>query len=102
MPSEEPPKLSDAEITAALVEVLQSWPLYRTFKYRADTGPALVPDVITLHCDNCGKEQSWQTSFYGGEDGRRGFTTKEYKYRNCGGRVTRYFLYWWQQPDKSF
>ena len=93
--------LTDKEVEEALAEALQSWPLYRQLRYLGGERRNTVPELLTLVCDNCGKEQLWRTGSYGDENNMTGFSSKEYTCRNCDHRVTRYYLYWARQTDKS-
>jgi hypothetical protein len=89
------PKFSDAELVAKLSEVLQSWPLYRKFRYSGSTH-GFVPEEISLFCPNekCNKEQLWHAQIYTGQQ-RCGWCEKDYTCKNCGKSVTRYYFYWY-------
>src|SRR5215467_1280359 len=88
------PNLDDALLLHALKEILESWPLYRVFRYTG-SDHSFVPEEIFLFCDNekCGKEQWWRAQIYTGVQ-KSGFNQKEYTCRNCGRNVTRYYFYW--------
>ena len=47
----EPPRLNDAELIVRLAEVLEKWPLYRTFRYSGSIY-GFVPAEISLFCNN--------------------------------------------------
>lgn len=90
----EAPRLDDAELIERLREVLELWPLYRTFRYSGSTY-GFVPAEISLFCNNqkCNKEQLWHAEIYTGQQ-KSGFNQKEYKCKNCGENVTRYYFFW--------
>src|ERR1700733_6277948 len=94
MPDAQPLKLDDAELTMRLAEILQTWPLYRIFRY-SGSGYGFVPTEISLFCDNdkCMKEQLWHAEIYTGQQ-KSGFNQKEYTCKNCGRSTTRYYFYW--------
>lgn len=81
--------------------ILQTWPLYRVFQYTGADQMVVLPKHISLHCDNCNKETVWETGHYGGEDNRSGFTTKEYRCRNCGHMSTAYYFYWRKEKQHT-
>ncbi len=98
-------QLSDTELEAKLQEILQSWPLYRSFTYEGAANVESLPKRISLHCDNCGKEQLW-----GNLDSRTDFPdipydgflpARRYACKNCGQEVVRYFVYWSRKKDGS-
>lgn len=78
--------------------MLQTWPLYRTLHYDGAETVKLVPEHLSLFCENCKLETFWETSFYsnegGGEGNRGGFTQKAYKCRNCKRMGVTYYFYW--------
>jgi hypothetical protein len=95
------PELDDAELLHKLTQVLEQWPLYREFRYSGSTY-GFVPEEISLFCTNekCNKQQLWHAQIYTGEQ-KSGWNEKEYKCKNCGQNVTRYYFYWWGSASSS-
>lgn len=96
-------QVSDTELWAKLEEILQSWPLYRSFTYEGAPNIGSLPNRISLHCDNCGKEQLWENL-----DSRTDFPdimhngflpARRYACKNCEQEIVRYFVYWSKEKD---
>ena len=84
-----------------LQSVLQAWPLYRVFQYTGADEVIVLPINISLYCGNCKQETLWATSHYHGEDNRSGFTSKQFKCRNCGVRTIAYYFYWRKEEQHT-
>ncbi|MGO9403261.1 MAG: hypothetical protein ACLPVW_07300 [Terriglobales bacterium] len=91
-------ELTDDQLLERLKEAFESWPLYRTLHY---TGADLsyLPAEISLFCSNCKNTQRWQRySQFGRFDpagnSRTGFTSEQYRCRNCAFSVVQYYFYW--------
>ncbi|HET8923618.1 MAG TPA: hypothetical protein VFN26_11560 [Candidatus Acidoferrum sp.] len=95
MPTE---KFTDAQLTAKLQVVLQTWPLYRVLQYDGADNVTYVPKVLKLFCEDCKFESDWETSFSSYETARGGnkigFTQKTFACRNCGKKSVTYHFYW--------
>jgi len=77
-----------------MATILQTWPLYRLFEYTGAEQVATLPKYLSLFCDNCAKNTFWEAHFYSGENNKDGFTSKQYKCRNCANRQCSYYFYW--------
>jgi hypothetical protein len=104
----EDPKMAQARI----LEVLQSWPLYRKFRYTANLkgerigGQAgqqvfyylLLPQELRLYCSHpkCKNDQRWEIAGENRiwEHEGEPLTHKTYGCRNCGESVVDFFIYW--------
>jgi hypothetical protein len=93
MAEKEIPVLDEKQLEAKLKEILETWPLYREFRYKGGEGSSTVPLHLSLSCSYCGKEQSWETH-YAVSNQRTGFSGADYNCRNCDKRVTKYFFFW--------
>ena len=97
------------ELTEGLIEVLQSWPIYRRFEYGdhdrhfLDSEGAtfgVLPEEITLPCRTCTSEQRWRRTEGGvGVEGWV-YLNKEphvtvYKCINCEQRTVYFTFYWY-------
>ena len=99
------PQLSNMELIEKLREILQSWPLYRCFSYQGEGANLNLPSEISLHCDNCGKEQLWENldSSVSFPDTRYdGFVPeRSYRCKNCEQSRETYYGYWYRRKDLS-
>jgi len=92
---------TDEELQTKLEVVLQTWPLYRMFKYTGADRVITVPKYLSLFCENCNKDTFWETHLYNGENNRGGFTSKQFKCRNCGNRTFTYYFYWEKEQQNT-
>jgi hypothetical protein len=99
--SEQPAKQTTEQIEDLIRDALQSWPLYRELRYQGGSS-ARVPTLLVLFCDLCGNQEIWETTFHQFEENTTGFGVKEYKCRNCAGRVARFYFYWARQDDGRY
>ncbi len=101
------------ELTEGLIEVLESWPLYRRFEY---TDPdrhfldaegetfGVLPQEIVLPCSNCKGDGRWRRTGGGvGGEGRI-YLNKEphnasYTCNGCDRREIYFAFYWYLTPD---
>jgi hypothetical protein len=81
--------------------VLQTWPLYRVFQYTGADNALTVPKFLSLFCPNCQKETFWETGIYAGDNHRDGFTSKQFKCRNCTSRWVTYYFYWKKEEQHT-
>jgi hypothetical protein len=93
--------VTDNDLRAKMEIVLRAWPLYRVFQYTGADQVVKVPKYLSLFCDNCGQDTFWETSFYTTESNRSGFTSKQYKCRNCTQRHCTYYFYWYKEEQTS-
>ena len=107
-------------LVAYLTEILETWPLYREFKYQAKhhskmagyTGQqevhfALLPETLTLFCDQeeCRKERAWElrgghadgTQVYFG--GQRHFMKGSIRAEIAVRILFEYFFLWKETAD---
>jgi hypothetical protein len=91
----------DEELLAKLQVVLQTWPLYRVFRYTGADNVTIVPKYLSLFCENCKKDTFWETDVYSGENNRGGFNRKQFKCRNCGHRYFTYYFYWKKEEQST-
>jgi len=93
--SQKIPSVTDSELKAKLREILEQWPLYREYVYTGSS-EMLLPGEISMFCDSpkCGKEQLWENNTAGRFGHKIGWSTTDYKCRNCRTH-TVYFLYYW-------
>ena len=97
------------ELTEGLIEVLQSWPLYRRFEYSEqdrhfldseDATFGVLPQEIILPCKTCKTEQRWRRTGGGvGAEGRIYLNTEPhdaiYKCQVCDRREVYFTFYWY-------
>ncbi len=97
------------DLTEGLIEVLQSWPLYRRFEYADHDRHFLdaegetfgvLPQEITLPCKTCKSEPRWRRTGGGvGGEGRIYLNAEPhgaiYKCRNCDRREISFTFYWY-------
>ncbi len=96
-----------ARLLKQIAGVLQSWPLYRNYRY--DEGSLLIanpgyapvfrlPSEISLPCTDCKNEQRWKcgdrTVF-----GNGGFQRTSYVCKNCEKSGMTYFVFWNEAED---
>src|SRR5690349_14074533 len=98
-----PVTITEEQLEAKLREILETWPLYRTFQYTGAFGNKL-PNEIRLFCGKsvCKKEQQWRLSGFAASytHHKRDFLEVIYTCRNCGVATIRYYLFWGgQMPD---
>jgi len=92
---------SAKELLVKLQIILQTWPLYRVFQYTGTDNVSTVPQYLNLFCDNCEKDTFWETHLYSGETNNTGFTSKQFKCRNCGSSQTTYYFYWKKEQQHT-
>ena len=92
---------TDEELRNKLEVVLQTWPLYRVFRYTGADNVTIVPEHLSLFCENCKKDTFWETDLYRGENNRTGFNRKQFKCRNCGLRYVTYHFYWKKENQST-
>jgi hypothetical protein len=98
-------RFTDEQLEDKLMEALESWPLYRELTYQGSGSITFVPQYLNLFCDNCDHVTIWETHVYRGdahnlpENNKRGFGHKEYRCRNCGRGLVRYWFYWIENKD---
>ncbi len=102
------------ELTEGLIEVLQTWPLYRRFEYAdhdrhfLDAGGetfGVLPQEIILPCKTCKAEQRWgRTGNRVQAEGRIYLNSEPhnaiYKCTNCD-RQEVYFTFFWYLTDQG-
>ncbi len=93
--------ITDEQLQTKLQVVLQTWPLYRQLNYTGGDQVKVVPQHLSLFCDNCNKDTFWETYIYPGQNNKEGFKEKEYKCRNCGNRTVTYYFYWNKQKNNT-
>jgi len=93
--------ITDEQLRTKLQVVLQTWPLYRQLNYTGGDQVKVVPQHLSLFCDNCNKDTFWETHIYAGLNNKEGFTEKQYKCRNCGNRTVTYYFYWNKQKNNT-
>ncbi len=93
--------ITDEQLRTKLQVVLQTWPLYRQLNYTGGDQVKVVPQHLSLFCDNCNKDTFWETHIYAGLNNKEGFTEKQYKCRNCGNRTVTYYFYWKKQQNNT-
>lgn len=89
-------QLTDEILVEELKIILESWPLYREFRYDGAEGVDRLPRHLQLRCDLCGLETSWEASFSSTESNKSGFDHKSYVCRNCDARTHRFYFFWRQ------
>ncbi|MGB0002456.1 MAG: hypothetical protein WBQ04_20225 [Candidatus Acidiferrales bacterium] len=86
------------QLKVRMAEILETWPLYRSFVYDGADGVVVVPE-ISLFCSSCKRDTFWQTNVHG-QNFKQGFTTRTYKCKNCGGATVTYYFYWGVSTQK--
>jgi len=88
-----------------LREILESWPLYRQFRYTEASGVdwKTLPPRLLLHCEVCKQVTIWETyiSTQYPENHKKGHAEREYTCRNCGHRSAKYYYLWTQHAGVS-
>jgi len=99
-------ELSAEQLVMKLSEVLESWPLYRLFRYGGQSGHhvrqvdmsrvkfSMLPKRISLYCTRCRNPQQWQTDRAEVYFTPNGFEERKYTCRNCGMNSITYFFGW--------
>jgi len=94
-------QIDNDRLEAKLTEILQTWPLYREFKY---SGASLqhLPDEIKYFCDQCDKEQTWRqpTLRPQRQADRAGFQQRMFRCLNCKAQML-YFAYEWSNKTEQ-
>ena len=85
---------TDEALTAKLAAVLETWPLYRALAYTGAVTVKVLPENLSLHCENCKKERYWETDVSSYSDHKVGFANRQYTCRNCGESRVTYYFYW--------
>jgi hypothetical protein len=102
-----PDVLTAEELEGKLIEILQSWPLYRKFSYTGASNEVThVPEYLRMYCSlpTCEHETIWETEIFHGntynpqENNKTGFSDKTYTCRNCSRTSVRYWFYWKEEP----
>jgi hypothetical protein len=85
---------SEDAILSMLAEQLADAPLYTQISYDNASTTRLLPQTISLFCEQCGKDTNWETTIYSGVSYRDGFGNKEYVCRNCKNQKMTYHFCW--------
>lgn len=100
------PDISNEQLANKLKEILESWPLYREYRYAA-ANDNMLPHEISYFCKNakCRKEQLWkkvtpktQTGFHIRLD-KAGWASREYTCKNCDTNTIRFYYFWRANTD---
>src|ERR1017187_4310125 len=114
-PQEEFPELDDRTVEAKLVEVLESYPLYRPFKFTNSSVKSL-PSIIRINCQECCGVQNFErvetegvtretvrvahmSEMVGSH--RNSYTRSLYVCRNCRRTIAGFFVYWYLVKNGS-
>ena len=85
-------ELSEEEVKQRIAEIFQSWPLYRTLKYKGEF-EGNFPKTIKLFCKSCKQETFWEIQpkfFYRSN----AIDQVLYRCRNCGESIVQFLLKW--------
>lgn len=92
--------LSDDQLKSKLRTILETWPLYRELAYEGAQAVQSLPQLISLYCTRCRKEQLWGHGGASGKD-KYGFASAEYRCRNCATETVRFYFYWGPAENRS-
>jgi len=109
MAEEKIEELTGEQLAEKLKTALETWPLYRTLRYRGANDYTDLPQNIWLYCEKCKNVQRWsRETMRKGNSGvsyrirqRVGFTDVIYHCRNCpiDPPFVRYSFYWSKKEE---
>jgi hypothetical protein len=108
MAEEKIDELTAEQLAEKLKIALETWPLYRTLRYRGAHDYTDLPENIWLYCEKCKNVQRWSrqtTQKSGGMTYRIkqkvGWAEVNYSCRNCPNvpSFVRYYFYWLQKDE---